>query len=137
MQLVYTPYLAFELTHFIKYYDVHLILRRNYIGRKGSPNMMITKCFFKKFPMLRSRFQSLDMMSTNYSLKKFPIIHLMPNGQLTNQTGCGPAFFTCVPTQWQVSFLLMKKLVSEKLDSPLILFYFKRENKIRKKTLKK
>ena len=30
-----------------------------------------------------------------------------------------------------------EKLVSEKLESPLILFYFKRENKTRKKTLKK
>ena len=30
-----------------------------------------------------------------------------------------------------------EKLVFEKSESPLILFYFKRENKIRKKTLKK
>ena len=30
-----------------------------------------------------------------------------------------------------------EKLVLEKLESPFILFYFKRENKIRKKTLKK
>ena len=36
------------------------------------------------------------------------------------------------------SFIFIdEKLVSKKLDSPLILFYFKRENKIRKKTLKK
>ena len=34
-------------------------------------------------------------------------------------------------------FLFMNNLVFEKLESPLILFYFKRENKIRKKTLKK
>ena len=30
-----------------------------------------------------------------------------------------------------------EKLVLKKLESPLILFYFKRENKTRKKTLKK
>ena len=30
-----------------------------------------------------------------------------------------------------------EKLILEKLESPLILFYFKRENKTRKKTLKK
>ena len=33
--------------------------------------------------------------------------------------------------------LLVKKLVLEKSESPLILFYFKKENQIRKKTLKK
>ena len=37
----------------------------------------------------------------------------------------------------ETHFYLVKNLVLEKLESPLILFYFKKENKIRKKTLKK
>ena len=50
---------------------------------------------------------------------------------------CGSAFFTCVLTQWRDSLLFGEKLVLEKLELPLILFYFKRGNKIRKKTLNK
>ena len=50
---------------------------------------------------------------------------------------CGPVFFTCVPTQWRDSFFISEKLVLEKLEPPLILFYLKRENKIRNKILKK
>ena len=59
---------------------------------------------------------------------------------LINMVGdiCGPAFFTCVPTQsTRLAFIGEKKLVLEKLESPLILFYFRRKNKTRKKTLKK
>ena len=50
---------------------------------------------------------------------------------------CGPAFFMCVLICWRESPFNNEKLVLEKSESPLILFYFKRENKIRKKTLKK
>ena len=42
----------------------------------------------------------------------------------------------CVPTQSTRFVFIGEKLVLEKLASPFILFYFKRENKIRKKTLK-
>ena len=37
----------------------------------------------------------------------------------------------------ETRFLMVKKIVLEKSESPLILFYFKKENKKRKKTLKK
>ena len=50
---------------------------------------------------------------------------------------CGPVFFTCVPTQWAKLIFVSEKFVLENLELPLILFYFKRENKTRKKTLKK
>ena len=50
--------------------------------------------------------------------------------QLENET-------TCVPTQSARLTFIGEKLVLEKLESPLILFYFKREKKTRKKTLKK
>ena len=50
---------------------------------------------------------------------------------------CGTAFFTRVPTHQRDSLLFGEKLVLEKLESPLILFYFWKENKTRKKTLKK
>ena len=50
---------------------------------------------------------------------------------------CGPAFFTCVRTQLARLAFIGEKLVLEKSESPLILFYFKRENKTRKKNLKK
>ena len=43
----------------------------------------------------------------------------------------------CVPTQLTRLVFIGKKLVLEKLESPLILFYFKKENKTKKKTLKK
>ena len=46
-------------------------------------------------------------------------------------------FLHASPLNGQDLFLLVKKLVLEKLKSSLILFYFKRENKIRKKILKK
>ena len=49
----------------------------------------------------------------------------------------GPAFFMYVPTQSVRLAFIGEKIVLEKLESPLILFYFKKENKIRKKTLKK
>ena len=49
---------------------------------------------------------------------------------------CGPVFFTCAPThRWDLLFN-GENLVLVKLESLPILFYFKRENKIRKKTLK-
>ena len=50
---------------------------------------------------------------------------------------CGPAFFTCIPTQWRDSLFISEKLSLEKvLESPLIFyFYFLKENKIKKKTL--
>ena len=50
---------------------------------------------------------------------------------------CGPVFFKCVPTQSTRLIFISEKLVLEKSESPLILFYFKKENKTRKKTLKK
>ena len=50
---------------------------------------------------------------------------------------CGLVFFTCVSTQSTRLIFIGEKLVLKKLESPLILFYFKKENKIRKKTLKK
>ena len=48
----------------------------------------------------------------------------------------GPTFFTCVPPRRWDSLFVGEKLVLVKLESSLILFYFKRENKTRKKTLK-
>ena len=53
------------------------------------------------------------------------------------ETFCGPAFFTCAPTCWRDSLFNDGKFVLVKSKLPLILFYFKRENRIRKKTLKK
>ena len=50
---------------------------------------------------------------------------------------CGPAFFMCVLICWRESPFNNEKLVLEKSESPLILFYFKRKNKTKKKTLKK
>ena len=50
--------------------------------------------------------------------------------QLENET-------TCVPTQSARLIFIGEKLVLEKLESPLILFYFKKEKKTRKKNLKK
>ena len=55
---------------------------------------------------------------------------------------CGPASFTCVPTRsTRLTFFFVEKFVKksvlEKSELPLILFYFKMENKIRNKTLKK
>ena len=41
------------------------------------------------------------------------------------------------PHSMAMLIFIGEKLVLEKLESPLILFYFKKENKIRKKTLKK
>ena len=56
---------------------------------------------------------------------------------LTREGCCGPTFFMCVPTQSARLIFIGENLVLKKLESPLILFYFKRENKTRKKTLKK
>ena len=53
------------------------------------------------------------------------------------ETFCGPVFFTCAPTCWRDSLFNDGKFVLVKSKLPLILFYFKRENKTRKKTLKK
>ena len=50
---------------------------------------------------------------------------------------CEPVFFTCIPTRQRDSLFNGGKLVLEKSESPLILFYFKRGSKIRKKTLRK
>ena len=47
-----------------------------------------------------------------------------------------PHFSHAFPLDRQDSLLLVKNLVLEKLESPHILFYLKRENKTRKKTLK-
>ena len=41
------------------------------------------------------------------------------------------------PHSMAMLIFIGEKLVLEELESPLILFYFKKENKIRKKTLKK
>ena len=48
-----------------------------------------------------------------------------------------PYFSRASPLDQQDLLLFCEKLVSEKSESPLILFYFERENKTRKKTLKK
>ena len=48
-----------------------------------------------------------------------------------------PHFLCASPLNRQDSLLFGEKLVLEKSEPPLILFYFKRENKTRKKTLKK
>ena len=50
---------------------------------------------------------------------------------------CWPAFFMCTPTWLARLAFIGENLVLEKAESPLILFYFKMENKTRKKTLKK
>ena len=50
--------------------------------------------------------------------------------QLENET-------MCVPIQSARLIFIGEKLVLEKLESPLILFYFKKEKKTRKKNLKK
>ena len=48
-----------------------------------------------------------------------------------------PHFSFASPLNRKDSFLFGEKLILANSESPLILFYFKRENKIRKKTLKK
>ena len=48
-----------------------------------------------------------------------------------------PHFLCASPLNRQDSLLYGENLVLEKLESPLILFYFKRESKIRKKPPKK
>ena len=51
---------------------------------------------------------------------------------------CVDPYFSCAsPLDQQDLLLFCEKLVSEKSESPLILFYFERKNKTRKKTLKK
>ena len=50
---------------------------------------------------------------------------------------CRPANFMCIPTQFTKLAFDDEKLFLVKSESPLILFYLKRENKTRNKTLKK
>ena len=50
---------------------------------------------------------------------------------------CGLAFFTCIPIQWLDLLLSVKKLFWKSWSRHLFYFYFKRESKTKKKTLKK
>ena len=123
----------------------------------------LSKC--KKFslilllPLARTHSASLKDSNNNSPLPKTAILslpfkcqwwstHFLTNSKSgkgtekspyhpTKQRSYGPAFFTCVLTQSVRFIFIGEKLVLEKLESSFILFYFKRENKIRKKILKK
>ena len=56
---------------------------------------------------------------------------------MANISGVDPIFLRVSPLNRQDLFFIGEKLVLEKLESPLILFYFKKESKTRKRTLKK
>ena len=89
-------------------------------------------CFRHFTVTLHFKYKSLDgefNKETNnlYAFKlKQSVIH-----------NCRSTFFTCFPTQSARLAFIGEKLVLEKSELPLILFYFKRENKTKKNPLKK
>ena len=91
---------------------------------------LFSQCFSLQDLNESNSFILVLTISISQSLRMIP--------RVLQKSQCGPTFFTCAPTQsTRIAFIGEKKLILEKSKSPLILFYFKRENKTRKKTLKK